>query len=66
MKSLFIDDDKSTARPGRERSRPDSFGRAAQKFVDSLKDELDSDGTKALAIDKVASPVLQVIKPCVP
>ena len=39
---------------------PDKFHEAAEKFVRIVRDELGANEVRALATDKVASPVLQV------
>lgn len=39
---------------------PEIFTRAARKFVEVVRSELDENETRALAADKVASPTLQV------
>lgn len=41
---------------------PESFTRAARKFVEVVRSELDGNETRALAADKVASPTLQVCR----
>ncbi|KAJ7087237.1 armadillo-type protein [Mycena belliarum] len=40
---------------------PESFTRAARKFVEVMRSELDHNETRALAADKVASPTLQML-----
>lgn len=56
MKSVFT----QQSREPTLRSTPDEFMAAAGKFVTVLRDELSANEVRALAADKIASPVLQV------
>lgn len=56
MKSVFVDSDNVNS----TRSVPKEFHDAAIKFVSILKSELDDNEVRALAGNKVASPLLQV------
>jgi hypothetical protein len=61
MKSVFTAEDKgkySDASP--KADTPTEFREAARKFVQTVRDELDGNEVRALATNKVASPVLQV------
>jgi nucleolar protein 9 len=55
MKSVFVRD---SAEPTPK--TPDEFMEAGGKFVAVLRDKLSANEVRALAADKVASPVLQV------
>ncbi|TFK56028.1 ARM repeat-containing protein [Heliocybe sulcata] len=55
LKSVF-DEDKQEAY-----SVPESFGTMAVRFVEVLEFQLDANEVRALAADKVASPVLQML-----
>jgi nucleolar protein 9 len=56
MKSVFVQDSKEPTL----RSTPGGFTEAAGRFVTVLRDELSANEVRALAADRVASPVLQV------
>ena len=59
MKNVFSDLKGKTAEDDIIRT-PEIFREAAGKFVRIVRDELDANEVRALAADKVASPVLQV------
>ena len=59
MKNVFSDLKGKTAEDNIIRT-PEVFREAAGKFVRIVRDELDANEVRALAADKVASPVLQV------
>lgn len=59
MKSVFSND-KGKETPAFSGSVPSSFCDAANQFLRILKDGLDANEVRALAANKVASPVLQV------
>jgi nucleolar protein 9 len=59
MKSVFEQDSKSSV--PRNVLVPPEFGHMSRKFVLVLRDGLDENEVRALAANKVASPVLQVI-----
>ncbi|KAJ7762821.1 armadillo-type protein [Mycena maculata] len=58
LKSVFkeAEEGESTVK-----SPPEELTRAARKFVDVVRGELDGNETRALAADKVASPTLQML-----
>jgi nucleolar protein 9 len=56
MKSVFAQENKEPT----SRSTPDEFKHTVGRFVKVLRDELSGNEVRALAVDKVASPVLQV------
>ena len=64
MKSVFTMDKSNTVTPeaGRERSAqvPETFSDCAGKVLQAVRKELGPNEVRALAADKVASPVLQV------
>ncbi|KZT26897.1 ARM repeat-containing protein [Neolentinus lepideus HHB14362 ss-1] len=57
MKSVFGEDKQEA----HSKSVPERFGSMAVKFVEVLKNELGVNEVRALAADKVASPVLQML-----
>lgn len=59
MKSVFADN-KSYDHVDSSRSVPNEFHEAATRFVRVLKSELSDNEVRALAANKVASPLLQV------
>jgi nucleolar protein 9 len=59
MKSVFEQDGKSSV--PHNVLVPPEFGHMSRKFVLVLRDGLDENEVRALAANKVASPVLQVI-----
>lgn len=59
MKSVFSNDKDKTAYSSSD-SVPGSFRNAANHFLRILKDGLDANEVRALAANKVASPLLQV------
>lgn len=64
MKSVFTADKSSNITPeaGRERSAqvPETFSECAGKVLQAVRKELGPNEVRALAADKVASPLLQV------
>jgi nucleolar protein 9 len=61
MKNVFVEKNKDNASDNPiERNTPNEFRSAAANFVSILRDELGENEVRALAADKVASPVLQV------
>ena len=63
MKSVFTDG-KGKEKEGPSKSTPSEFGELASRFVDTLRTELGENEVRALAANKVASPCLQVCRPC--
>jgi nucleolar protein 9 len=60
MKSVFTTEDKGKHKESSVTSTPTEFREAVRKFVQVVRDELGENEVRALATNKVASPVLQV------
>lgn len=59
MKSVFTDGDAQGS-DSLVKETPKAFRETAERFVEALRDQLGDNEVRALAADKVASPVLQV------
>ncbi|OBZ71991.1 Nucleolar protein 9 [Grifola frondosa] len=60
MKSVFIEGQASSESKS-SAATPPEFGKTALKYVVALRDQLDANEVRALAANKVASPVLQML-----
>ncbi|KAJ7162618.1 armadillo-type protein [Mycena crocata] len=59
LKSVFKDGDKRKDLPVND--PPEAFTKAARRFIEVVRSELDENETRALAANKVASPTLQML-----
>ncbi|KIJ32368.1 hypothetical protein M422DRAFT_265865 [Sphaerobolus stellatus SS14] len=60
MKAVIKDDQAANGKDSAVKRTPKSFMEMAKKFLDSLRSSSDPNELRALAVDKVASPVLQM------
>ena len=60
MKSVFVSRDRQGGKPVLRPNTVPEFSNLAKRFVQQLKEDLDANEVRALAANKVASPVLQV------
>ena len=61
MKSVFADTQEGMPSSGTAQKKvPKEMRRMAERFVSTLREQLGENEVRALAADKVASPVLQV------
>lgn len=60
MKNVFALNKSEVSDTSRLRRAPQQFREASESFVRILREELGENETRALATNKVASPVLQV------
>ena len=60
MKSVFASRDSQDSNAARETHAFPEFSKLARRFVQQLRRDLDANEVRALAANKVASPVLQV------
>ncbi|TFY54753.1 hypothetical protein EVJ58_g8672 [Rhodofomes roseus] len=62
MKSVFLEQQEGVSADSKRARVPGEFRKPAERFVRALRGQLGENEVRALAADKVASPVLQVVR----
>ncbi|KAH9831022.1 ARM repeat-containing protein [Rhodofomes roseus] len=61
MKSVFVEQQEGVSADPKKARVPGEFRKTAERFVRALREQLGENEVRALAADKVASPVLQML-----